>query len=167
MRPPVVLTEECFRQVVENAPLISVDLILRNMDDQVLLGLRTNRPARGSWFVPGGRVRKGESIALALVRVAKEELGTDHELRHASFLGVYEHFYEDSVFGADAAQDGTHYIVLGYQVSDVSAAFAPRCSENVQHSRLKWWGIREALQSTDVHEYTKAYLTHISENNQA
>ncbi|MFF7056293.1 GDP-mannose mannosyl hydrolase [Achromobacter spanius] len=163
----MVLTEECFRHVVENAPLISIDLILKNLHDQVLLGLRTNRPAKGSWFVPGGRVRKGESIAMAFSRLAKEELGTDHELRHASFLGVYEHFYDDSVFGADASQDGTHYIVLGYQVSDVSTNFVSGASGNTQHIRLKWWGIREALLSTDVHEYTKAYLAHISGNNHA
>ena len=104
---------------------------------------------------------------MAYSRLAKEELGTDLELRHASFLGVYEHFYDDSVFGADSSQDGTHYIVLGYQVSDVSTTFVPETCDNNQHIRLKWWDIREALLSSDVHEYTKAYLAHISENNHA
>jgi colanic acid biosynthesis protein WcaH len=42
--------------------------------NELLLGLRNNRPAQGSWFVPGGAIRKGEPRAAALQRVAAREL---------------------------------------------------------------------------------------------
>jgi colanic acid biosynthesis protein WcaH len=42
---------------------VSVDLVLVRDGREVLLGLRTNRPAQGSWFVPGGRILKNEKRA--------------------------------------------------------------------------------------------------------
>ncbi|MBJ6922853.1 GDP-mannose mannosyl hydrolase, partial [Vibrio cholerae] len=46
------LDELTFKTVVASTPLVSMDLIVRNRYGQVLLGLRTNRPAQGFWFVP-------------------------------------------------------------------------------------------------------------------
>ena len=64
-----------FVELVRDLPLISVDLVLVRDGREVLLGLRTNRPAQGSWFVPGGRILKNERRADALTRVAARELG--------------------------------------------------------------------------------------------
>jgi colanic acid biosynthesis protein WcaH len=51
-----------FKDLIENAPLVSIDLIVRQREG-ILLGKRVNRPAQGFWFVPGGRVYKNESLA--------------------------------------------------------------------------------------------------------
>ncbi len=47
-----------FLKVIDAAPLVTIDLIIRNPKSDVLLGKRLNRPAQGFWFVPGGRIRK-------------------------------------------------------------------------------------------------------------
>ncbi len=47
-----------FKTVINSTPLISVDLVIKNNEGQILLGKRTNRPAKGFWFVPGGWVLK-------------------------------------------------------------------------------------------------------------
>jgi hypothetical protein len=73
MRPRFLNKDE-FVQVVRNAPLVSIDLIIRNPDQCVLVGLRTNEPPRGKWFVPGGVVRKYERLAVAFARIVKAEL---------------------------------------------------------------------------------------------
>jgi len=52
------LGREEFLEVVERAPLVSIDLIVRRGDGLVLLGRRTNEPAKDFWFVPGGRIYK-------------------------------------------------------------------------------------------------------------
>ena len=39
--------------VVDNVPLVSVDLVAKH-DGGVLLGRHENEPAKGEWFVPGG-----------------------------------------------------------------------------------------------------------------
>lgn len=57
-----MLNHDEFRQVVQNTPLFAIDLVVLNGKNEILLGLRKNPPAQGYWFVPGGRVFKGESL---------------------------------------------------------------------------------------------------------
>src|SRR3990167_7910645 len=64
-----------FQQAVAALPLVSVDWVLTNPAGELLVGQRLNAPARGTWFTPGGRIRKGEPLAAALRRVAAEEPG--------------------------------------------------------------------------------------------
>ncbi len=145
--------EEKFLELVATAPLVSIDLIVRNEDDRVLLGKRTNRPAKGFWFVPGGSIRKNERIAAAFERISKTELGYQLKLKQASFVGVFEHLYDDNFLGA--ADVGTHYVVLAYECRlDPTASF----KLDGQHSEAKWWGVDELLESASVHDNTKAYF---------
>ena len=57
------LRQEDFATVVRSTPLVSLDFIVENSRGEFLLGKRTNRPAQGYWFVPGGRVQKDETGA--------------------------------------------------------------------------------------------------------
>jgi len=79
MRPRFLNKDE-FAQVVRNTPLVSIDLIIRDPDEHVLVGLRTNEPAKGKWFVPGGVVRKYERLADAFARIFKAELDLTRQL---------------------------------------------------------------------------------------
>jgi colanic acid biosynthesis protein WcaH len=69
------LDKETFSTVIESTPLVSIDLVIKNQQGQALLGQRLNRPAKGFWFVPGGRVLKNESLAAAFKRLTLDELG--------------------------------------------------------------------------------------------
>ncbi|MEZ9874418.1 GDP-mannose mannosyl hydrolase [Vibrio breoganii] len=141
-----------FKLVVESTPLISIDLIVTNSEGQVLLGERTNRPAQGYWFVPGGRILKNEIFEEAFKRLTIVELGVELELADASFLGVYEHHYADSFLGDDLS---THYVVLAYRlVLDVDNLDLP----SEQHDSYRLWGIEELLDSKVVHQNTKDYF---------
>ena len=110
------LPDETFKSIIQHTPLISIDLIVRNEQGHVLLGKRVNAPAKGYWFVPGGRVRKNETLDDAFVRLVREELGIESGVTRADakFLGVFEHFYDDNVFN-DKFE--THYIVLAYELN--------------------------------------------------
>ena len=146
------LDKETFRTVVRSAPLVSIDLVVINSQGQVLLGQRTNRPAQGFWFVPGGRILKNEAMAAAFLRLSKAELGFASELGDAEFLGVYEHFYTDNFSGTDFS---THYIVLGYRlVHDLDLNSLP----DAQHHSYRWFDVAELLASVQVHDNTKAYF---------
>ncbi len=146
------LDKETFRTVVRSAPLVSIDLVVINSQGQVLLGQRTNRPAQGFWFVPGGRILKNEAMAAAFLRLSKAELGFASELGDAEFLGVYEHFYTDNFSGTDFS---THYVVLGYRlVHDLDLNSLP----DAQHHSYRWFDVAELLASDQVHDNTKAYF---------
>jgi len=85
---------EIFTKIVSHTPLVSIDLVVRNESGGVLLGKRTNRPAQGTWFVPGGRINKNEKIQDAFGRIIQDEPGNSYPFSEARFLGPYQHFYE-------------------------------------------------------------------------
>lgn len=141
-----------FLEVVERAPLVSIDLIVRDSAGRVLLGLRRNMPARGWWFVPGGCIRKNETLDAAFARITFDELGAALPRTEAQFLGVFEHFYEDNA--GDLPGFGTHYVVLGHALPPRSNLAPPPD----QHSEYRWLAVGELLADSQVHEYTKAYF---------
>lgn len=147
------LDRPTFLEVVRNAPLVSIDLIVRNGDGAVLLGLRSNEPARGMWFVPGGRIRKGERIAEAIGRISREEIGAELPAEDGRFLGVFEHIYESNFAGQDGF--GTHYVVLAYEFL---LGEPPAAMPADQHSQFRWAAPAELLADEHVHPNTKAYF---------
>ncbi|WP_419834059.1 GDP-mannose mannosyl hydrolase [Endozoicomonas atrinae] len=148
-----MLELETFKTVVASTPLVSIDLIIRNSQDQVLLGLRNNRPAQGYWFVPGGRIQKDERLDDAFRRLVTVELGTTAEFDQASFLGPYQHFYPDN-FSGDTFS--THYVVLGYELMlDIDLNDLPV----QQHQDYRWCTVDELLASEQVHQHTKDYFS--------
>lgn len=146
------LEKEIFETVIESTPLISVDLVVKSSEGKYLLGYRTNKPAKGAWFVPGGRIFKNERIDDAFTRLCQNELGLSFSRKQAHFLGAYEHFYDDCVFGEHIS---THYVVLGYEIIvDISIEGLP----NEQHNQYQWFTLEELLLHDNVHKHSKWYL---------
>lgn len=146
------LSESTFQTIIGATPLVSIDLIVKNAKGEVLLGYRTNRPAQGYWFVPGGRVQKNERLDNAFLRLTKAELGVAIQRASATFMGVYEHLYDDSAFDNAVS---THYVVLGYELElDISLDALPK----EQHNQYAWMACDELLSRDDVHVHTKWYV---------
>jgi len=146
------LDRDDFLHLVRCGPLVSLDLVVRDSHDRVLVGWRVHRPARDAWFVPGGRVYKDERVADAFRRITDAELGASHELSAATPLGVFEHLYDDN--GLDAAGVSTHYVVLGYELR-VDDDLQPPAA---QHSAYRWMPVAELLADGAVHANTRAYF---------
>lgn len=137
------IAESDWRQVISTVPVPSVDLLV-TVDDGVVLGRRTNEPAQGKWFVPGGRIHKGERIENAVQRIAQEELNVSVEISER--LGAYDHFYATSEFdGVDK-----HYVAHGFVVSPDRE---PEVNDG-QHRQIRVFHTRP----TDCHRYVAAYL---------
>lgn len=148
-----MLDEKTFLGVIDSTPLVSVDLIIEDNDGRVLLGKRVNRPARGYWFVPGGRVMKNEKLAEAIKRISAIELGISIDMPDAQLLGAFDHIYEDNCFAVEGIN--TQYVVLAYKLNiRDNTGVRP----DPQHSEIRWWPKSELLISPDVHHNTKAYF---------
>ena len=144
----MILDDATFKTVIDSVPLVSVDIILKK-DGKVLLGKRVNKPAKGFFFSPGGRVKKNESIANAMARIANYELNL--ELKFVpKFIGVFEHFYDDSNYESVS----THYLNLAFEYEVEKAPDLPA----EQHSQYRWFAIDELLASKQVHKYAKDYF---------
>lgn len=145
------LSDDDLRHIIRFAPLVSIDILLVNAG-RILVALRNNEPARNTYFVPGGIIRKSETRADAFRRILLKETGIISQIDAARFLGVYEHHYDTNRF--DEPGFGTHYFALGYML-DVDNHDI-RLDD--QHSRYEWIARDSLLNRDDVHENTKAFL---------
>ena len=137
--------DDVWAEVVKHMPIPSVDLVVRCADG-ILLAKRQNEPAKGEWFVPGGRVRKGERLSEAVERVAQEELGVGVSIEER--LGAYDHLYDTSDVDGSG---GKHYVANGFLVTPETEAF----SLDAQHSDFSIFAV-DSL--PDLHPYVEAYL---------
>ena len=157
--PAGLLPQAQFQEAVAALPLVSVDWVLTNPAGELLTGLRLNAPARGTWFTPGGRVRKGEPLASALQRVAADELGLSLEgaaelALRGEPMGAWDHFYPDSAFSPKVP---THYVNLPF-FAGLSAAevIALRLPIGQQHGHWQWLPLHQA--AAVVQDNVKPYV---------
>ena len=150
---PQPLNERDLTTVIRLAPLVSIDLIVRDRAGRVLVGLRTNEPAKDFYFVPGGRILKDEPLQDAFARILSHETNIVARCDSATLLGVYEHFYATNRFGEPNL--GTHYVVIALEVRPPDASAVQTDS---QHSDYRWMHEHELLASERVHDNTKAYF---------
>ena len=147
------IDEKHVLEIIEATPLVSIDLVIRNPSNKVLLGKRNNRPAMGYWFVPGGRIFKNETINQALKRISEVELGQDLSTKAPSLLGAYDHIYVDNFLNVKGIN--THYVVLAFVIA-LQQEIEVKSDE--QHTELKWWEVDKLLQDQTVHQNTKVYF---------
>jgi colanic acid biosynthesis protein WcaH len=152
------LTEKQMRARVRDGLIVSIDLLVVDDRDRWLLAYRKNKPAQSSWFVPGGRIRKGEAIPAAFERLVRFEFGRDLAYDQAQFHGLYVHYYDDNRW--EDPSFGTHYLVLAHRIEVDSSWEDVTKAETAlkQHHQMRWFNLREALDDPEVHPYTKVYL---------
>jgi colanic acid biosynthesis protein WcaH len=73
-------------------PIASVEAVITR-DKGLLFLRRENPPAKGEWWLPGGRIRKGESLERALRREVKEETGL--EVTSSQLVNVYSRVFPE------------------------------------------------------------------------
>jgi len=82
--------------------------------DQVLLIKRGTPPRLGQWSLPGGRLERGETTAIAALRELAEETGVQAEL-----LGLVD--VVDGLFTSRETGETTrHYVMIDYAARWVS-----------------------------------------------
>jgi colanic acid biosynthesis protein WcaH len=150
---PPPLDDDAFAYIVRHAPLVSVDIIIKDPQPHVLVGRRANEPAQGHYFVPGGVIRKNEAIHAAFARILKAETGLQASIDDTRFVGVFEHFYETNRFGD--RDYGTHYVVLAYELK---LEKRPLVRPDYQHNDIRWISEADIPLTPDVHPNTKAYF---------
>lgn len=151
-----MLSDDDFKATIQNVPLIAIDFVILNDRQEMFVGQRRNRPAAGSFFAPGGRIRKGESLAEATKRISKTELGIELSQPNLTFLGHYDHIYVDDNFYGMPGVD-THYFVCAYAVGLNDVAILNVETAHKQHSDLKWVPLLDAMRDETIHPNTQKY----------
>ena len=152
------LNNSDFEDVIRKTPMIAIDLCITN-NEKILLGKRKNPPARNFYFVPGGRIRKSESINKALTRLIYEETGRKIKKENKiKLIGIFEHFYDDNFLGN--RDFNSHYVVIAYSfplgiLTDVNPDFSDK-----QHSENIWVDFKKTTK-LDIHKYTRLYFNYL------
>ena len=148
-----MLDKQTFKTVIENTPLVSLDLCLI-CDGQLLLGKRTNEPLKGEWFTPGGRIHKNETCQGALLRIAEVELGLSGiAVGGFSLMGMWDHFYSNSAVDQDIS---THYVNLPHYADFQSK---PDIALDDQHGEFGWFDLSMVAKDKKFHAYVRNYAS--------
>ena len=148
-----MLDAQTFKTVIENTPLVSIDLCLV-CDDQLLLGKRNNDPLKGEWFTPGGRIYKNEAWQSALLRIIDVELGlSDIAVEDFALIGIWDHFYNNSAVDQDIS---THYVNLPHYAEFQSK---PKITLDDQHAEFEWFDLSEVSKDEKFHPYMHNYAS--------
>jgi colanic acid biosynthesis protein WcaH len=130
------IDEELFEKIQKLMPIASVD-ILAVHKGKLLLLLRNNGPARDTWFVPGGRVRFGETLEQAATRKLQEETGlTPTKIEKK---GVMTHMYPEA-----------HYVTTFFRVEVKTNSV----KLNHEHRGKRW----VTKIPEDVHPYVRQMI---------
>lgn len=64
-----------FQNTVKYFPTFAVNIVLVNGRGEIIFVKRKNNPAKGQYYLPGGRMLNGETVFRCAGRIMKEELG--------------------------------------------------------------------------------------------
>ncbi|MGR3296000.1 MAG: NUDIX domain-containing protein, partial [Candidatus Bathyanammoxibius sp.] len=125
----VWIDDELYTTIKSVIPILCVDMLIRDADGRVLLGKRTNAPAKGEWWIPGGRVLVWETLVSAVHRKALQELAVDVAID--SVVGTY-----DNIFPGES-----HMVTVVHACHLGSGALRT----DDQHSEYRWFTSLELL----------------------
>lgn len=110
----MILPIEFYREVVNVLPILCVDAVIVDKGEFLLIR-RKLKPKKGKWWVPGGRVLKGETMEMALKRKVKEEIGIDVKVLMP--LGYYEESFDENESGFES---GIHTLSIVFLATPLS-----------------------------------------------
>jgi colanic acid biosynthesis protein WcaH len=125
---PRFIPEKLYRTFLENMPVACVDVAVVD-HGSVLLVKRKDAPARGQWWVPGGRVWKGEMLRDTAARKARDEVGIE------CHIGPIIHTAE-TIFPDGPGGIAVHSINACFFAYPVSKRAAARLDKH--HASHKW-----------------------------
>jgi len=131
------IEEKLYLKIREVMPIPTVDAIATHKG-KFLLMLRNKAPVKGFWWVPGGRIRRGESLEEAVLRELREETGLEGRIiRRVGVINqIFPEIHTISVF-------------FHIEVEDEKVQL------NEEHSAYKWF----SKLPKDAHPYLKTMIT--------
>jgi colanic acid biosynthesis protein WcaH len=132
-----------YKKIHAAMPIPCVDAVVVQ-DGKTLLCKRTNEPVKGHYWLPGGRIRKGETLTEAILRKVEQETGL--KVRIVAQLGTEETMFDEGPFGGPTHTVNTVFLVRPVGTVDLAT--------DDQHSDLAWF----PLTARGLHPYVAKYL---------
>lgn len=142
------LPSELYGSIVRDTVVCCVDILLvrmKNGKKEALLVERSSEPAKGLWWLPGGRLVKGETFFAAAKRKARQETGIAPELvTPIQVLGVWNTFFPFSSWDTETDK-GTQTVNPIVLVEMKAAAAEQDIKLDNQSETYRWIGLDPEL----------------------
>ena len=149
--PPKGLPEDLFHYISSATPIINVELLIKNENENFLLSWRDDPYAGKGWHMPGGVIRFKETIKKRIDEVARTEIGTFIDSYSQEPVAINEIFDHER-------EVRSHFISLLYRCS-LPVGFIP---ENKGTSRFApgylMWHKTCPRDLVKLHEIYRKYL---------
>jgi colanic acid biosynthesis protein WcaH len=93
------ISDELYKQMLLNLPILCVDLIIQNSKGEYLLVKRDNHPIKGYYWVSGGRMLKNVGVEENAQKKCLQELGIN--ITDWRVVGIYDDQYDTNAFNLD------------------------------------------------------------------
>jgi colanic acid biosynthesis protein WcaH len=152
------LSMEAYEQLMRMAPIACVEVAIFNPSgEDILLAKRTNMPAQGEYYVPGGGIRKNETIRGAAIRQMQDELGVTLDISRLATPLVAEDLWGNSRF------PGVVYhaiaIYFAYRLKDDEYANLAITLDG-QHNEWAWF----SRSDKSLHPFVKSRIAMITKH---
>ena len=104
------IPDNLYRKIHSSVPVACVDIVVDDGRGNFLLVKRKNKPEKGIWWFPGGRVLRGEKLEETALRKLRQEAGLRGKV--VKLLGVWGYFSRIGYFSGIPA----HTIAIVYHV---------------------------------------------------
>jgi colanic acid biosynthesis protein WcaH len=140
-----------YKKIHASMPIACVDIVIVHKG-AILLGLRNNKPAQGTYWFPGGRILKGETLLEAAHRKTRQETGLN--IKIIKQLGADETIFPDGPY-----EGSTHTINIVFLAT---CKDADALKSDSQNSDLKWFTKLPKNSPPYIKKFTKQALAEMT-----
>lgn len=134
--PEFGLAETDYGGALDHLVQANVDVIVHTAAGDVLLGYRKDVPLRGKFWVFGGRMKRGETVAEAGVRALRRELGLTADRERLTLDNVYNVRWATRTAPPAGHGFQTLLTLMRYRCTDDEARAVTAADET--HQWLRW-----------------------------
>lgn len=121
-----MIDKTLYKEAINQLPICCVDTFLFNPTERTyLLVLRKDPPAKGIWWLPGGRFYKGETIFACSERKCKDEVGL--EVTAVKNLDFTNTIFPDSMWNTQTHT--VNFLVLATLKNQTNPTIDTTCEE--------------------------------------
>lgn len=142
------LDEAAYAKVLDNIVVACVDVVVM-CEDQILLGRRTQEPAKGMYWVMGGRMKPGETPHQTGCRILRRELALDVKLSRLFDLNTAIS-YAFARREQQPLNQGCHMLGL-YFLLVITPKERDAITRTAEFSELRWIPARQISEEQSYH----------------
>ena len=140
----MIIEENLYHQICSLMPIPCVDLVVEDDQGRILLLKRSNEPAKGLWWFPGGRVHFSEMRLEAAKRILQQECGLEAaEIEEQKTVDLFLVMKSDKTISH--AITTIYHMRIGHPMS---------LKLDDQHQFAKW-RTRSSWKKIKIHEFIK------------